>query len=55
MSTGKKILLIVGIISVGIGGFILTKYLTRNVVKIRCGSIKLQTYSTPPSQEPLEE
>jgi hypothetical protein len=55
MTTRKKILLIIGIIAVGVGGFALTKYLTRNVRRIRGGEVKLQTFDTPPNEEPLEE
>jgi hypothetical protein len=55
MSKAQKILLVVGIIGVGIGGFVLAKYLTRNVRKIRGGTVTLQTYDTPPSEEPLSE
>lgn len=31
MTNGKKILLIVGIVTVGVGGFVLTMYITRNI------------------------
>lgn len=55
MTKAQKILLVVGIIGVAIGGFVLTKYLTRNVRKIRGGTITLQTYDAPPSEEPLSE
>jgi hypothetical protein len=55
MTKAQKILLVVGIIGVGIGGFVLAKYLTRNVRKIRGGTVTLQTYDTPPSEEPLSE
>lgn len=55
MTTKKKILLIVGVVSVAIGGFALTMYLTRNVKRVRGGVIRLETYDTPPSEEPLEE
>lgn len=55
MTKAQKILLVVGIIGVGVGGFALTKYLTRNVRKIRGGTVTLQTYDTPPSEEPLTE
>ena len=55
MNKAQKILLIVGILGIAFGGFYLTKYLTRNVVKIRGGTVTLQTYNTPPSEEPLSE
>jgi beta-lactamase regulating signal transducer with metallopeptidase domain len=55
MTKAKKILLIVGIIGVIIGGFTLTKYLTRNLRKIRGGTVTLQTFDTPPNEEPLAE
>lgn len=55
MTKAKKILLIVGIVGVAIGGFAITMYLTRNVRRVRGGVIRLQTYDTPPSEEPLEE
>jgi pyrimidine operon attenuation protein/uracil phosphoribosyltransferase len=55
MTKAQKILLILGIVGVGIGGFVLAKYLTRNIRKIRGGTVTLQTYDTPPSEEPLSE
>jgi pyrimidine operon attenuation protein/uracil phosphoribosyltransferase len=55
MTKAQKILLVVGIIGVAIGGFTLAKYLTRNVRKIRGGTVTLQTFDTPPSEEPLTE
>ena len=55
MSRLKKILLIVGVVSVAIGGFALTKYLTRNVRKIRGGTVILKSYDTPPNEQPLIE
>jgi hypothetical protein len=55
MTKAQKILLVVGIVGVALGGFVLTKYLTRNVRKIRGGTITLQTYDAPPSEEPLSE
>lgn len=55
MTKAKKILLVVGIIGVAIGGFALAKYLTRNVRKIRGGTVTLQTYDTPTNEEPLTE
>lgn len=55
MTKAKKILLIVGIIGVAIGGFAITMYLTRNVRRIRGGVVKLQTYDEAPIEEPLTE
>jgi hypothetical protein len=55
MSKLQKILLVLGIISVGIGGFVLTKYLTRNVIRVRGGVITVVEYETPPSEEPLSD
>lgn len=55
MTKAQKILLLVGIIGVAIGGFSIAKYLTRNVRKIRGGTVTLQTFDTPPSEEPLNE
>jgi len=55
MTKSKKILIVIGIIGVAIGGFALTKYLTRNVRRIRGGTVTLQTYDTPPSEEPLNQ
>jgi hypothetical protein len=51
----KKIFLIIGIVGVAVGGFVLTKYLTRNVRRIRGGSVTLQTFDAPASEEPLTE
>jgi hypothetical protein len=55
MTKAQKILLVVGIIGVAIGGFALAKYLTRNVRKIRGGTVTFQTFDTPPNEEPLSE
>jgi hypothetical protein len=55
MTKTQKILLVVGILGVAVGGFVLTKYLTRNVRKIRGGTVTLQTFDTPPNEEPLTE
>jgi len=49
----KKIFIALGLLSLAIGGFALTKFLTRNVRKIRGGKIVLQQYDTPPIEEPL--
>ncbi len=55
MTKAQKILLVVGIVGVAIGGFVLAKYLTRNVRKIRGGTVTLQTFDTPPVEESLSE
>jgi hypothetical protein len=55
MTKAKKILLIVGVVGLAIGGFALTKYLTRNVRRIRGGTITLQEYETPVDEKPLNE
>jgi hypothetical protein len=52
MTRGQKILFVLGFIGLGIGGFALAKYLTRNTVKIVGGTVELQTYNEPPNQEP---
>jgi hypothetical protein len=54
VSKAKKIFLIVGLISVAVGGFALTKWLTRNVKRVKGGVIRIVEYDTPPSKEPLE-
>ena len=54
MPKAQKILIVVGVVGVAIGGFFLAKYLTRNVRKIRGGSVIIQTYDTPPNEEPLD-
>ena len=55
MDRSKKIFLGIGILGVAVGGFVLTKYLTRNVRKIRGGTVTLQTFDEPTSEEPLTE
>jgi hypothetical protein len=55
MSKAQKILLVVGILGVAFGGFVLAKYLTRNVRKIRGGTVTFQKFDTPPIEEPLSE
>ena len=52
MSKAKKIFLIVGLVGVAIGGFALTKWLTRNTKRVRGGVIRKQTFETP--SEPVE-
>jgi hypothetical protein len=51
----KKIFLAIGLVGVAVGGFVLAKYLTRNVRKIRGGTITLQTFDEPPIDTPLTE
>ena len=53
MDRRKKIFLAIGFIGVAVGGFVLVKFLTRNVRKIRGGQITLQKFDTPPIEEPL--
>lgn len=53
MTRGQKILFILGFIGLGIGGFALAKYLTRNTVKIVGGTVELQTYNEPPEEVDL--
>jgi hypothetical protein len=55
MNKTNKILLGLGIISVAIGGFALTKYLTRNVVRDRGWTVTFVKYDTPATGEPLED
>jgi len=47
MTKAKKILLIVGIIGVAIGGFALTKYLTRNVKRYKFYNITVNEKEEP--------
>lgn len=44
-----------GLVGVAIGGYTLTKFLTRNVRKIRGGVVLLQKFDEPPIVEPLSE
>ena len=52
MNRVKKIVIIVGLVGISVGGFALTKYLTRNVKKVVGGVIRFQTYDTP--AQPVE-
>ena len=52
MTKTKKIILIVGLVGVDIGGYALTKFLTRNVKRVRGGVVRKQTFETP--AEPIE-
>ena len=47
MTKSKKILLIVGILGVAIGGFALAKYLTRNVRKYKYYKITVKEEEEP--------
>jgi len=55
MISKKKILLILGFLGIAIGGYAITKYLTRNVYKSRGWTVTHINYDTPPSLEPLED
>jgi homoserine acetyltransferase len=48
VSRTKKILIIVGLVGVSIGGFALTKWLTRNVNRVTGGVITTQTFDEQP-------
>lgn len=47
MTKAQKILLVVGIIGVGIGGFALTKYLTRNTKKYKYYNVTVNQSEEP--------
>jgi hypothetical protein len=53
MTKGKKILIVIGVLGIAVGGFVLTKYLTRNQRKIVGGTIELVEYDTPPVVQEL--
>jgi hypothetical protein len=55
MNKTKKIFLIVGLIGVAIGGFALTKWLTRNVKKVKGGIIRKQVFDEPAKPIEFEE
>jgi hypothetical protein len=55
MTRAKKILIGVGVIALAIGGYALTKFLTRNVVRDRGWTVEFIEYDTPPIEEPLED
>jgi hypothetical protein len=48
----KKILLAVGLVGVAVGGYALTKYLTRNVKRVKGGVILRQNFDEP--SQPFE-
>lgn len=52
MTRFKKILLIVGLVGAVVGGFALTKYLTRNVKRVKGGVILRQNFDDP--SQPFE-
>jgi hypothetical protein len=45
----KKIFLIVGLVGVAVGGFVLTKWLTRNVKKVKGFIIVKQEFDEKPT------
>lgn len=47
MSKAQKILLVVGVLGVAIGGFVLAKYLTRNVRKYKFYNITVKEEDKP--------
>jgi hypothetical protein len=55
VDTSKKIFLGIGIIGVAVGGFLLTKFLTRNTIKLKYSTVKIQQFDTPPVEEPLTD
>jgi hypothetical protein len=55
VSKAKKIFLIVGLVGVAIGGFALTKWLTRNTKRVRGGVIRKQTFDEPAKPIEFEE
>ena len=55
MNKTKKIFLIVGLVGVAVGGFVLTKWLTRNVKKVKGGVIRKQIFDEPAKPIEFEE
>ncbi len=55
MTRTKKIFLVVGLIGVAVGGFVLTKWLTRNVKRVKGGVIRKQTFDEPAKPIEFEE
>jgi len=55
MDKNKKVFIIIGLIGVAIGGFVLTKYLTRNTIHQKFVTAHYVEYDTPPVVEPLTE
>jgi hypothetical protein len=52
MNKTKKIFLIVGLVGISIGGFVLAKWLTRNVKRVKGGIIRTQSFDEP--AKPIE-
>jgi hypothetical protein len=50
----KKIILISSVIVLALGGFLLTKYLTRNTIYQKYVTAHYIEYDTPPVVEPIE-
>lgn len=55
MTRTKKIYLIVGLVGVAISGFVLTKWLTRNVKRVKGGVIRIQNFDEPAKPIEFEE
>lgn len=55
MKRTKKILIVIGLIGVAIGGFALTKWLTRNVKRVKGGVIRKQVFDEPAKPIEFEE
>ena len=55
MNKAKKIYLIVAVIGIAVGGFVLTKWLTRNVKRVKGGVIRKQTFDEPAKPIEFEE
>jgi hypothetical protein len=51
MKLTKKIVLVLGLLGVAIGGYTLTKFLTRNVRKVKGFVIVKKTYDEAPTYE----
>jgi len=47
MTKGKKILIVIGVLGVAIGGFILTKYLTRNTTNYKYYKVQIKDTEEP--------
>lgn len=47
MTKGKKILIVLSVLGVAIGGFILTKYLTRNTKNYKFYKVKIKDTDEP--------
>lgn len=51
----NRLYIAIGVLGMAVTGFAVTKYLTRNVKRVRGGVIRVQNYDTPPVIQPLEE